>query len=290
MDNIASAETKTSKKSIIKAAVFGLILGFSLDCALKYTISFVLITIQEVNNTAQLNYESFSVLGLLIPIIISFFVAFISGFLAGRKGVLVGLLANSVYIITSVGILIFAILNGIGESIGNISFQFYSFVQLLLILFVSILGGVLGERIYSPEKDLNLESDELPILGIRWAHCFWFLPLVFLPFFTAFIVILYAGACTCFADLYFVVHPSLWIRLSCWFCFFISLMMMCEAVRLMGSFFRFCDAMQYSSTELTGWEDFKQVILHGIGAPLLSCCLAAFAAMISHNIVEIGKL
>ncbi|MDI6891274.1 MAG: hypothetical protein QMC83_10135, partial [Thermodesulfovibrionales bacterium] len=49
----------------------------------------------------------------------------------------------------------------------------------------------LGEKIYSPDKDLDLGNDKLTIFGVRWLHYLWILPFIFYPFLASVIIIIY---------------------------------------------------------------------------------------------------
>ncbi len=285
MDNIINTEPKTSKKRIIGAAFFGFILGGYIDSAFRFTIPNILAMVQKTGiETAQLNYESSIIFSLVVRIAIVFFAAAIAGFIARRKGILAGLLANSIYILIFAGILIFAILEGTDELVGNISLQLYTFIQFLFIFLASIFGGFLGEKIYSSDKDLDLGNDKLTIFGVRWLHYFWILPFIFYPFLTSVIIIIYAGILTFLADFYFAIHPSLWFNIAWWIYFFIIPMVVFGAAYIMfGGFIRFYETMQYKQSGSRGWKKFGQVLLYGIGAPMLSYTLAAFGADVTHN-------
>jgi hypothetical protein len=285
MDDIITNEVKTSKKRIIGAALFGLILGGYIDNAFRFTIPNILAMVQKIDvEIAQLNYESSIIFSLVVRLVIAFFAAVIAGFIARRKGILAALLANSIYTLIFAGILIFAILEGTDKLVGNISLQLYTFIQFLFTLLASIFGGFFGERIYSPDKDLDLGNDKLTIFGIRWLHYFWILPFIFYPFLTSFIIISYAGVLTFLADFYFAIHPSIWFNVAWWIYFFIIPLVVFGAAWIMfGGFMRFYEIMQYKQIESRGWKKFGQVLLYGIGAPILSYGLAAFGANVTHN-------
>lgn len=278
-------EVTTSKKRIIGAAFFGLILGGYIDNAFNFTIPRILAMVQKIDpKIAQINYESSIISGFVVPIVIAFFAAATAAFIARRKGILVGLLANSLYTLIFAGILVFAIIKGADELVGNISLQLYAFLQFLFIILASIFGGFLGEKYYSPDKDLDLEKDKLTIFGIRWSHYFWILPFIFYPFLASIIIIIYAGILTFLVGYYFSIHPSLWFNIAWWFYFFIIPMAVFFAGWItFGGFIRFYEVMQYKQTEPKGWKKFGQVLLYGIGAPMLSYAIAAFGANVTHN-------
>jgi len=285
MDYIMNEEVTTSKKRIIGGAFFGLILGGYIDNAFRFTIPNILAMVQRIDiETARANYESSIILSLIVRIVIAFFVAFVAGFIARRKGVLTGLLANSIYALIFAGILGFSIAKGMDKLVGNISLQLYAFLQFLFIILASICGGLLGEKYYTPDKDLDLEKDRLTVFGVRWPHYFWILPFIFYPFLASAIIVIYAGILTFLVDFYFAIHPSLWIKITWWVYFFIIPMVIFGAAWIMfGGFVRFYEVMQYKQVESKGWKKFGQVLLYGIGAPILSYALAGFGANVTHN-------
>ena len=285
MDYTMKEEITITKKRIISAAFFGLVLGGYIDNAFSFTIPKILAMVQKIHTeTALENYESSIILNLIIRIVIAFFVAVIAGFIARRKGILAGLLANSLYALIFAGILGFSLARGVDKLVGNISLQLYSFLQFLFIILASIFGGLLGEKYYSPDKDLDLEKDKLTILGVRWPHYFWILPFIFYPFLASTIIVIYAGILTFLVNFYFGIHPSLWFNIAWWIYFFIIPMVVFGAAWIMiGGFIRFYEIMQYKQIESKGWKKFGQVLLYGIGAPILAYTLAAFCANVTHN-------
>ena len=285
MNNIITNEVKTSTKRIIGVAFFGLILGGYIDNAFRVTIPRISAMVQKIDvEIAQINYESSIIFKLIVLTIISLFAAGVAAFLGRKKGIWTGLLANSIYILIFTGILVFAIIKGVDELIGSISFQLYAFIQLLLIILASIFGGFIGEKFYSPDKDLDLGNNKLTIFGIRWLHYFWILPFIFYPFLASFIIVIYEAILSFLVDYYFAIHPSLWFKFAWWIYFFIVPMVVSGATLIMfGGFIRFCEIMQYKQAESKGWKKFGQVFLYGIGAPVLSYALAAFGANVIHG-------
>lgn len=285
MDNIIHNEIRTSTKRVAGAGLFGIILGGYLNKALLFTIPAILSMVQKVDmQVAQTNFKSSVVLVLIVQILVSFFAAVIAAFIARRKGIVVGLLANSTFILSLAGFLIFAISEGSDELVGHISLQLYTFIAFLFTVFAGVFGGFLGQRFYSPDKDLDLGSDKLTVFGIRWAHYFWVLPFIIYPYLASIIMIIYAGALSFLVNFYFGIHPSLWLNVAWWIYFFIIPMGVFFAVWItFRGLIRFYEVMRYKQTWSSGWKKFGLVLLYGIGAPILSYTIAAFGADITHN-------
>lgn len=288
MDSIITSEIKISKRRIIGAAFFGLILGVFLDNAITFTIPNILAMIQKTDvEITRMNYESSTFPSLIVLPITSFFAAGIAAFIARKKGIFTGLLANSIFILVYAGLLIFAIVKGTDELVGDISFQLYMFIQFLSIFLASISGGFLGEKFYSPDKDLDLGNDKLTIFGIWWPHYFWILPFILYPFLTSFIIIIYVSILTLLVDFYFTIHPSLWLNIAWWIHFFIvPIMILLAIVVMFFGFIRFYGVIQYKQIESKGWRKFGQILLYGVGAQILSYALAYLGALITHNMSQ----
>jgi hypothetical protein len=52
------------------------------------------------------------------------------------------------------------------------SLQFKLLLRLVLFILASGIGGVVGQMLYSPEIDLDLEQQKVTVFGVRWAHYF----------------------------------------------------------------------------------------------------------------------
>jgi len=286
----AEIEIKTSTKRIIGAIFFGLILSGYIDNAFRYAIPRIISIAQKIElDLALIKYESSILINLIICTIIGFFVATLSAFLARRKGIIVGILANSIYILLIGAGLILAIVASVDELIGNISLQLFLLLRFLLLLLASIFGGIIGEKYYSPDVDLDLDKDKVTVFGVRWFHYIWILPFIIYPYITSLIIFIYSGILIFIADLYFSFHPSVWFKLTWWFYFaFAPLLVMFAAATMFGGFSRFWEIMQYKQIESRGWRRFGQVLLFGIGAPILAWALAYFGANITHNMPK-GK-
>jgi len=280
-----NGEIKTSKKRIIGAAFFGLLLGSYLNKAFEYTIPRIFSIVKKV--TVEEGYEIYAdsvMLSLALTLLAVFFAGSVAGFLARKKGILVGLLANSVSIILFGFLFVFSILSGQNTYyIDSISIQLYSFVAFISVIIASIFGGYFGQKYYSPEKDLDLNKDKLTVFGIRWFHYFWILPFIIYSFLATTIIVIYASILVFLADFYYAIHPSIWF--SSWIIyFFIMPFLTMIAIYVLGlSFARFWELMQYGQTKSRGWGRFGKVLLYGIGAPALSFFIAGWVAAITHN-------
>lgn len=276
---------KISKKRIIGAAFFGFIVGYYLNSAFEYTLPRIFSIVKKVSiEEGYMIYVDSVILSLILSTLAIFFAGMVAGFLARGKGILVGLLANSISIILFGGAFILAIFWGKDVFIGQISVQLYAFIGLSLAVLASIFGGYFGQKYYSPEKDLDFGQDKLTVFGIRWFHYFWILPFIIYSFLATFIIVIYAGILVTLADLYFAIHPSLWLKVSWWaFVLFMPMLGMTAIYILWFAFVRFWELMQYKQTKSKGWGRFGKVLLYGIGAPILASVIAYFVANVAHN-------
>jgi len=286
----AEIEIRTSTKRLIGAVFFGLILSGYINNAFRFAIPRIISIAQKIElDLALIKYESSILINLFIGTAIGFFVAAISAFLARRKGIIVGILSNSIYILLIGAGLIFAVVASVDELIGNISLQLFAFLKFFLLLLASIFGGIIGEKYYSPDIDLDLDKNKITIFGVRWIHYLWILPFIIYPYITSLIIFIYSGILIFIANFYFLFHPSVWFKLTWWFYFtFAPLLVMFAAVAMFGGFSRFWEIMQHKQIESRGWRRFGQVLLFGIGAPALAWALAYFGANITHNMPK-GK-
>lgn len=276
---------KISKKRIIGAAFFGFIVGYYLNSAFEYTLPRIFSIVKKVSiEGGYVIYADSVILSLILSILAIFFAGMVAGFLARGKGILVGLLANSISIILFGGVLILAIFWGEDVFIGHISAQLYAFIGFSLAILASIFGGYFGQKFYSPENDLDFGQTKLTVFGIRWFHYFWILPFIIYSFLATFIIVAYAGILVALADIYFTIHPSLWLKISWWgFLFFMPVLGMIAIYILGFAFVRFWELMQYRQTKSKGWERFGKILLYGIGAPVLSFFIAGFIADVAYN-------
>lgn len=278
-------EIKTSKKRIIGAAFFGLLLGSYLNKSFEYTLPRIFSIIKKVS--IEEGYEIYAdsvVLSLALTVLAVFFAGGVAGFLARKKGILVGLLANSVSIILLGFLFVFSILSGENVYyVDSISIQLYSFIVFILVIIASIFGGYFGQKCYSPERDLDLDKNRLTVFGIRWFHYFWILPLIIYSFLATAIIVIYASILVFLADFYYAIHPSIWF--SSWIIYFLIMPFLAMiAIYVLGlSFAKFWELMQYGQTKSRGWGRFGKVLLYGIGAPVLSFFIAGWVADITHN-------
>jgi len=279
MENIELINNQPTKKRIIGAVIFGSILGGYLESALSYTVPTILSIVQKIDlEIAQEDYNSSFLVKIFLRILISFVVAMATTFIARRGKIILGLLANSILLIAISVLLVYAIIDYDNEIILK------SLLFLFLITFSSILGTLFGNRVYSPEIDIDLLNDKVTVFGIRWYNYFWILPFVLYPFLSSFVIVTYAGILALLADFYHIIHPSLWLNIVWWIYFFIVPTIVFIAIYIIiNGFIRFFEIMQYSQTESHGWKKFKQIIIYGIGAPILSYFIAVICANITHR-------
>lgn len=281
-------EIKTSKKRIIGSAVFGLVFGLYLNKAFEYTVPIILSIVKKISVEEGGNiYGNSIIFHFFLAIFIVFVAAGIAAFLARNKGILVGILANSITIILLGFLLFISIFDGQDTYIGIISTQLYSFLSLILIILASILGGYLGQKYYSPEIDPDSNKEKLTVFGIRWFHYFWVLPFIIYPTLTAVIIGIYTGFLVYLSDFYFLIHPSIWFNFVWWIYFFITPTLGMVAIYItVISFIEFWKIMQYGQIESRGWKKFWKILLFGVVVPSISFSIASIVATITHNMPQ----
>lgn len=278
-------EIKTSKKRIIGSALFGLILGGYFYKAFDYTIPRIFSIVKKVSvEEGNEIYANSIILSLILTIFTVFIAAAVAGFLAKKKGILVGLLAGSIYIILFGFAFVLSLLMGESAYIGSVSAQLYAFLGFILAIIASVFGGYFGEKCYSPERDLDSGKNRLTIFGIRWFHYFWIFPIVLYSFLATLIIAIHAGILVFLNGFYFTFHPSLWLKFS-WlaFMFFVPILGFIPIYLLGFAFVRFWELMQYKQDSSKGWKRFGKILLYGIGAPGLASLIAYTVAEIAHN-------
>ena len=277
----------TTKKRLVGASVFGLVLGGYLLNALQYTVPVIFSIVQKVDlATAQSNHESSVWPRLLIFLIASTVAAGTAAFIARKRGILVGLFANSLGIIALGLILYYYIISGVDILIGNISLQLYVTLQLLVLIIGSVLGGYLGEIYYSPLRDPDLGNDKLTVFGIRWGHYFWILPFILFPFLASVIMLTYFAVLTFIVEFYFLFHPSIWLKPIWWiYAVFSPIFAGIAGVLCFGGFGKFYETMEYGERDdIKTLKKVGSVILYGFGGPALSFPIAAYGAELFHNL------
>lgn len=278
-------ESKFSTPRILGAAFFGFVLGSIARGIVNYTVPMVLVRIKNVGlEDAQNIYRSSVFANILISVLTVFLTAAVAGFLARRKGALVGLLTNMVPILFLVAVMCYAVLSGANPLSVMASSAFF---QLILIIVASVTGGVYGQYFYKEERDLDLGKDKITIFGVYIPHYLWVLPLILYPFISSAVVIIYAWIFTFSTDLFFVSNPSLWINISWWFYFFINaFIIFVISILMIFSFFKFWKVMQYKQSFYIGWERFWQIVLYGFGIPVIVRAMANFTIKATDNMYK----
>jgi hypothetical protein len=292
-DSVQNAATRINQR-VLGAALFGLLCGGYAQNAADRTIPAIMSMVQKIDlETAYADYQSSALYRTSVLLIATFLGAATAGFLARRKGILAGVLSGSPYILF-VGYILFVSIAPqyyIGLSrlpladdfAGDASVQFQSLLRLVLLTLAVFVGGFLGHRLYDPQIDLDLDQAKVTIFGVRWAHYFWILPLIYLAFLASAIIIAYAGVTVLLADLSFAWHPSLWFNFAWNWAFPVGAILVWLAIVITGtSFVRFYEVMQQRQTNFKGWKKFGTVVLYGVGAPALSYTMAALGADVAH--------
>lgn len=284
----------TSGRRIAGAALFAFLSALYVQKAASYTIPAIISMVSGVDRqAAYAKYDSSDLLRSAVLIVTGFICAIVAGFLARRRGILAGVLSNSPWILL-LGYLLFAsVVSGnpsfskfplVQEDALDNWFLFGIFLRLALIILAGWVGGFIGKRIYSPDKDLDAGHDKATIFGVRWPHYLWITPLVYEAFFCSAIMIVYAGAIALLAILSFAWHPSLWFSvLAGWILLPIIPLVFYLAVSLTAvGFVRFHKAMQYTQTSIRGWKRFWQVLLYGVAVPAATYTIAAIGVDLTH--------
>jgi hypothetical protein len=293
-DGSAQNPTPRITQRVLGAALFGLLCGGYAQNAADRTIPAIISMVQKINlETAHGDYQDSSLYRTSVLLIATFIGAAAAGFLARRKGILAGILSGSPYILFVAYILFvsiapqyFAALSRLpfaDDLAGDASVQFQALLRLVLLTLAAFAGGFLGYRIYSPGLDLDLGQAKVTVFGVRWAHYFWILPLIYLAYLASVIIIAYAGVTVLLADLSFAWHPSLWFNFAWNWALPVGGILVWLAIWITcAGFVQFYEVMQYRRSDIGGWKKIGQVFLYGLCAPTLSYTLAALGADVAH--------
>jgi hypothetical protein len=297
MNSESDTETKTSKKRVVGSALFAFVSALYIQNAAYQTIPAIMVMTQKTDiATAQANYDASDLLHSTIMVGSAFVGAVTAGFLARRKGIWAGILADSPYILFLGYVLFLSIAGGHSDTFSQLpladvlstdtSFWLGILLRLALVILAASIGGLVGQRLYSPDRDLDLGQEKITIFGVRWPHYFWIIPLIYLAFLASAIIILYAGAAALVADFSFAWHPSLWFNLITRFIFLPLapfLVYVAGWITARG-FVRFFEVMQYRQKAFNGWKKLWRVFVFGVGAPAVSYTIAALGADAAHAI------
>ena len=296
-ESYTDIKTSSSKKRVAGAALFAFISALYIQNAAYRTVPAIMAMTQKTDlATAQATFEASDLLRSTIMVASAFVGAAMAGFLARRKGIWAGILTDSPYLLFLGYILLVSIASGHSTALSwlpladelstDTSFWLGILLRLVLVILAASIGGLVGQMLYSPDRDLDLGQEKLTIFGVRWPHYFWIVPLVYLGFLASAIIILYAGVVALLADLSFAWHPSLWFNLPTRFIFLPLAPFLVYVAWWMTAvcFVRFFAVMQWRQTEFTGWRRFWRVVLFGVGAPAVSYSIAALGADAAHAI------
>ena len=271
------------KPRIAAGALFGLLVGGYVANAADQTVPAIMSMVQNIDSQAAAAiYNNSSLYRTSVLVVAAFLGAAVAAFLARHKGLLAGILSGSLYILALAYLLL--------VSRNDSSIESQAFLRLMLFTAATCLGGFVGQKLYSPEIDLDLGQAKATIFGVRWAHYFWILPLIYLAFLASAIMIVYAGITVIAADISFAFHPSLWFKLAWILGFPFGPCLVWFSLWITGaSFVRFYEVMQYRQTDFRGLKKVGRVLLYGVGAPALSYTIAALGADIAHAMPKPSK-
>lgn len=274
--------------------MFGLLCGAYAQNAADRTLPPIMSMVQKTDlETARATFEASSLYSSTILIVAMFIGAAAAGFLARRKGILTGVLSNSPYTLGVAYVLFVSVaaghydalsrLPGASEVTGDSSLQFQLLLRLVLFILAASIGGLLGQKLYAPEIDPDLDQERVTVFGVRWAHYIWILPFIYLGFLASAIIIAYAGFVVILVEFSFLWHPSLWFLSPIYWIFPVGPILVWLAMWItLISFVRFYEAMQYRQTRFKVWKKVGRVLWYGVGGPALSYTLAALGADAAH--------
>jgi MFS family permease len=283
-----------SWKRTVGASFFGLISAAYVQNAASRTIPAIMSLAQQIDlESAETHYESSDLIRSCVFIVTAFIGALTAGFLARRRGMLVGFLTNSPYVALLGYILFVSLAAGLSGTViqsplaehlqGDTMYKLGIVLRFAFLLIASLTGGLLGQRLYAPEIDPDFGQEKLTIFGVRWPHYFWILPFIYLAFLASIIIIVYAAIVVLIADCSYAWHPSLWLSVVWWIFFPLGpFLVYLAAAMTSAAFIRFYEVMQYRQTRFRGWKKVGRVLLYGVGAPALSDTIAALGADVAH--------
>lgn len=265
-----NTDTQRSWGRTAGAVIFGA--GFS--WAMNIAFDQIPAVLEKTNTETFIGDYYHSVLFyFIVAALLPFVTAGVAAFLSRRRGVLTGLLANALIILPG--------MNRVGMR---------EMLILACILLASIVGGYFGERLYSPDLDRDLGSDKPTFFGIRWFHYLWLAPLVVL-YLIALLSAVWFGVITIYADLYFIMHPSLWLHFSYGIGTIVLFAVGVTVVPILTvGFSRLHQAVQYKEGESNGWRVAGKVLLYGLGAPILADSLASGCAKSTYKLLNTVRI
>ncbi len=216
-EEIATYLLPTSKKRALCIVVFGFITSLISIRSFEEAIVYGLISTLKISKEAAEQIYLSHNLSVKFCIVAGATIgALMSSYTARRKGVLISLFAN----LPLVGIYLWldnreGIL-GVSNS-GDQLTRYLPFCGLLIM--TTVVAGLIGQFIslrYYPFGWEVLESNPT-ILGIRWYHYLWILPLFFLQAGQTFLMVTSAVLTTVLTDLYSIVNPACWSQKPYWY-------------------------------------------------------------------------
>ncbi|OGH60073.1 MAG: hypothetical protein A2725_00280 [Candidatus Magasanikbacteria bacterium RIFCSPHIGHO2_01_FULL_33_34] len=290
---VKKEKNENSFLRILGAAFFGFLLGSISRIIVSFSTPNILMRINDTSfDEARLLASSSFLSNMVVGAFIIFFTSAVAGFLAKRRGVLVGLLSN----LLPIGFWLLAFLYALMAGAHPIRLIFsIPFLQFVIVVVTCIFGGLYGEAYYKKERDLDLDKHGSTIFGVYWAHYLWITPFVFFPFVSAVLAIIYSWLYTFSTDLYFISNFKLWISLAWWFYFFINpLIILGSGIIVVIAFQKFWQVMQFRQTYYDTWEKGGKILLYGIATPVIVKLIVTFTINstknMSHSVIGDWKL
>lgn len=270
---------------ILGAAFFGFLLGTLIRVIVHHTTPNVLMRINNISfEDAKILVSSAFVSNMIIGAIIIFLTSAVAGFLAKTRGIAVGLLSNFLPIIFWV--LAFTYALSAGAEPLRLLFS-TPFLQFVVVVLASIFGGLYGQIFYNKDRDLDIDKHGPTIFGVYWLHYLWIAPVVFYPFITAIIAIIYSWLYAFSTDLYFVSHIKLWINIAWWFYFFVNpLIIFISGLMIVMAFVKFWQVMQFKQTYYDTWEKGGKILLYGVATPVIVKLIVTFTINATENMSD----
>ncbi len=277
-------ERPFSVKRMLGAALFGCLLAGYATKACDYTMPTIISMIQGINEvTATEQYSASAVFPFLTLAFGTVLGSGVAAFLARKYAVLTGLLAGAPFAVLFLTYTVLAVVRGDADLVGSISYQLYAFLLFVTVVVASVAGALIAQHVSDGSWDPDLKQSKVTILGVRWGHCFWILPLVVYPCLASLIMAIYAGVLAFLSSFYVALHPSLWFSFGWMASFGLNPMAVYASFWLVfQGMERFLQVMAPGPCRMSKLAKFWRVILYGILMPTLAFSVAAISASFTH--------
>jgi hypothetical protein len=195
----------------VLGAVLGSLVGLYMSKAFEYIVPYLNWLIDRVEYDAAVEaYGSSTLAAFYVPPMCSILAGLLAGYIARRRGALVGILSSSVAITVLLVIIVRAVWGEHGNFIGVIPVERWALIMLPVLVFVAALSGYVGEMMSYVFDDIDQHDEKATVIGIFWPHYLWGFPLLIYPYFTTIILLLYASYQYLRVMLYVTLSPSMW--------------------------------------------------------------------------------